>query len=128
MTGNRYDILVAEDEAIIALELKLLLLRNNFNVIAVVRSGEDLIEESNKQNPDVIITDINLKGKLNGIEAAKMINKKSKRTPVIFVTGYGDEFTHIKAMSASPDAYLLKPFNERVLIKSVKDCVTHNYH
>ncbi len=36
MTGNRYDILVAEDEAVIALELKLLLLRNNFNVVAIV--------------------------------------------------------------------------------------------
>ncbi len=57
-----------------------------------------------------------------------MINKKSQKTPVIFVTEYGDEFTHTKAMTASPDAFLLKPFNERALIKSVKDCVTHNYH
>lgn len=65
---------------------------------------------------------------MNGIEAAKMINKKSQKTPVIFVTEYGDEFTHTKAMTASPDAFLLKPFNERALIKSVKDCVTHNYH
>ena len=128
MTGNRYDIIVAEDEAIIALELKLLLIRNNYNVLAVVKSGEDLIEESSKQNPDVIITDINLKGKLNGIEAAKMINKKGKKTPVIFVTGYSDEGTHTTAMTASPDAFLLKPFNERSLIKSVNDCVIHNYH
>ena len=100
MTGNRYNILVAEDEAIIALELKLLLLHNNFNVVGVVKSGEDLINESRKQHPDVIITDINLKGELNGIEAAKMINKKFPKTPVIFVTGYNDEYTHSKAIDA----------------------------
>jgi len=127
MTGNRYDILVAEDEAVIALELKQLLARNNFNVVAVVRSGEDLVEESNKQHPDIIITDIHLKGKLNGIEAAKMINKKSKKIPVIFVTGYGDEHTHDNAMTVSPNAYLLKPFSERALINSVKKCVNNNY-
>jgi DNA-binding NarL/FixJ family response regulator len=128
MTGNRYDILVAEDEAIIALELKRLLLRNNFNVVAVVKSGEDLIKESQKQQPDVIITDINLKGRLNGIEAAKMINKKSPQTSVIFVTGCGDEYTHTKAMDAFPKAYFLKPFNEMALINSVKDCVNSNYN
>ena len=127
MTGNRYDILVAEDEAIIALELKLLLLHNNFNVVGVVKSGEDLINESRKQHPDVIITDINLKGELNGIEAAKMINKKFPKTPVIFITGYNDEYTHSKAMDAFPRAYFLKPFNEKALINSVRDCINSNY-
>ncbi len=123
MTGNRFDVLVAEDEAVIALELKQLLSRNNFNVVAVVKSGEDLIEESIKQHPDVIITDIHLKGKMNGIEAAKMINKNKFKTPIIFVTGYSDEYTHNDAMTASPKAYLLKPFNEKALINSVKTCV-----
>lgn len=127
MTGNRYDILVAEDEAVIALELKQLLSRNNYNVVGVVRSGEDLVEETIKQHPDIIITDIHLIGNLNGIEAAKMINRKSKKTPVIFVTGYGDEFTHNKAMTAFPDAYILKPFNEKALINSIKNCVSNNY-
>ena len=127
MTGNRYDILVAEDEAIIALELKLLLLHNNFNVVGVVKSGEDLINESRKQHPDVIITDINLKGELNGIEAAKMINKKFPKTPVIFITGYNDEYTHSKAIDAFSKAYFLKPFNEKALINSVKDCINSSY-
>lgn len=122
MTKNRYDVLVAEDEGIVALELKQLLLRNDFNVVAIVKSGEDLINEFKKRNPDVIVSDINLEGKLDGVEAAKIIHK-TKDTPVIFITGYNDESTHLKALAASPRAYLIKPFSERKLINSVKDCL-----
>lgn len=125
MTGERYDVLVAEDEAIVALALKQLFTINNFNVVAVVRSGEDLVEEFKKQSPDVIVTDIHLKGNIDGIEAARII-QKSKKTPVIFVTGYGDENTHEKAMSVSPKAFFLKPFNEMALINTVRKCVDHN--
>jgi two-component system, response regulator PdtaR len=126
MTGNRYDVLVAEDEAIVALALKQLFTINNFNVVGVVRSGEDLVEEFKKLNPDVIITDIHLKGNMDGIEAARIIHKKSEKTPVIFVTGYGDENTHEKAMSVSPKAFFMKPFNEMALVNTVRKCVNHN--
>ena len=120
MTGNRYDVLVAEDEAIIALEIRQLLSRNNYNVVGVVKSGEDLVKESEKKNPDIIVSDIHLDGELDGIEAVNIIHKH-KNTPVIFLTGYGDDFTYSKALSASPSDFILKPFSERNLIKSVRD-------
>ena len=120
MTGNRYDVLVAEDEAIIALEIKQLLSRNNYNVVGVVKCGEDLVKESEQKNPDLIVSDISLKGDLDGIDAVNIIHK-SHNTPVIFLTGYGDDSTYLKALTASPSAYLLKPFSERKLIKSVNE-------
>jgi len=122
MTENRYDVLVAEDEAIIALEIKQLLSRNNYNVVGVVKCGEDLVKESEKKNPDLIVSDIRLKGDLDGIDAVNIIHK-SKNTPVIFVTGYGDDSTYSKALTASPSAFLLKPFSEGKLIKSVKEII-----
>ena len=56
MTENRYDVLVAEDEAIIALEIKQLLSRHNYNVVGVVKSGEEMVKVSRKKNPDVIVS------------------------------------------------------------------------
>ena len=123
MNEKRWRVLVAEDEAIVALELQQLLTRYNFNVVAVVKSGEDLVKESKSKYPDIIITDIHLKGKLDGIEATIEINKDPKKIPIIFVTGFNDEFTHAHAMAVSPKAYLLKPFNEKVLINSLNNCV-----
>jgi CheY-like chemotaxis protein len=125
MTENRYDVLVAEDEAIIALEIKQLLLRHNYNVVDIVRSGEDLVKASEEKNPDIIVSDISLKGKLDGIDAARIIHE-TQDIPVIFVTGYGDDSTYHKALTASPSAFLLKPFSERKLINSVRDSIEHN--
>lgn len=61
MTGNRFDVLIAEDEAIVALEIKQLLARNNYNVVAIVRSGEDLIKETEEKKPDLIVQILVLK-------------------------------------------------------------------
>lgn len=119
MTGNRFDVLIAEDEAIVALEIKQLLARNNYNVVAIVRSGEDLIKETEEKKPDLIVSDISLKGDINGIDAAKIIHQ-SKNIPVIFVTGYGDYTTYLDALSVSPTDYLLKPFSEKRLINAVR--------
>lgn len=127
MTENRYDVLVAEDEAVIALEIKQLLSRNDYNVVGVVRSGEDLIKESKDKNPDIIVSDISLKGNLNGIDAARVIHQ-FKNIPVIFVTGYGDYSTYLKALTASPTDYLLKPFSERRLINAVKSGIGRTTH
>ncbi len=120
MTENRYDILVAEDEAIVALEIKQLLSRNDYNVVGVVNTGEDLIELCKEKNPDVIVSDINLQGSLSGIDAAKIIHNY-KSIPIIFVTGFGDNSTYMKAMTASPSAFLLKPFNEQMLVSSIRN-------
>lgn len=122
MTRNRYDVLVAEDEAITALEIEELLSRHNYNVVSVVRSGEDLVKEFESMNPDIIISDIGLKGSLDGIDAAIIIHK-SRDIPVIFLTGNSDDSTFHKALNAAPAAFLLKPFNENKLITSVKESV-----
>lgn len=122
MNKLSYDVLVAEDEAIVALEIKVLLSQHNYNVVGIVKSGEDLIEEATYKDPDIIVSDIHLKGKLSGIDAAKIIHQ-SKDIPVVFLTGDGDNSTYLKALAASPRAFLLKPFSERKFIKSIKDSI-----
>jgi len=86
---NSKKILIVEDERLIALNYKLILKDLGFSKIEIVLSGEDAIEYVNKNNPALILMDINLENQIDGIESAKIIFSKFK-TPIIFVTAYSD--------------------------------------
>ena len=78
---SKKTILIAEDEAIVSLDLKMLLRNHDFIVCSTVSTGEDLIIEYKLKNPDLIIADLKLKGKVSGFDALKEI-RKINNTPV----------------------------------------------
>ena len=80
-------ILIAEDETIVSLDLKMFLQHNNYRVIDTVSTGEDLISSYKSKRPDLIITDLILKGKISGIDAINEI-RKIDSTPIIIISGY----------------------------------------
>ncbi len=73
-------------------------------------SGEDAIAKAKKIQPDLALMDIVMPGKLNGIEAAKIL--AGMDIPVVFVTSYADDTIIEKAKQAGPYGYIVKPFNE----------------
>ncbi len=79
-------VLVAEDESIIALDIKKSLEKWGFNVEATFRTGEELLDFAQKDDPEILIMDIFLDGEMDGIEAARRVLKENK-IPVIFMTG-----------------------------------------
>ena len=105
-------ILIVEDERLIAEDIKHTLVHFNYKVIGIISEGEDALKKLEKLSPDLILMDIMLKGKLNGIEASTIINKKYD-IPIIFVTAYADDKTIDQATSASPYGFILKPFNSK---------------
>ena len=107
-------IMVVEDENIIALDIKNRLKKLGFKIPAVVASGEDAIRLAGEIKPDLVLMDILLKGKLDGVEAARAIRTKND-IPVIFLSSFSDESTCREANQASPYGYLIKPFNEKEL-------------
>ncbi len=107
-------ILIVEDEGITAHEIQNKIEEWGYDVVGVVSSGEEAVKTALDIKPNLILMDIVLKEKLNGIEAAKII-KKSHDVPVIYLTAYGDEKTLRKAKFTIPQAYLLKPFEENEL-------------
>ena len=121
MIRHPITVLAAEDEHIVALDLKKILIKNGLKVLAVVSSGEALIEQYKIQKPDIIISDINLKGECSGIDAVRIINR-TDNTPVIYLTGYGDKKSFEKLQETYPYAFLIKPFEETELIKLIDDC------
>ncbi|MDP8200664.1 MAG: response regulator [Candidatus Tenebribacter burtonii] len=105
---KKVKILIAENEVIIAQCLKMELELKGYEVCNFVATGEEAIIEAKEENPDIILMDINLLGFIDGIDAAKEITK-SKKIPIIFMTGYNDIAFFERAQKVNPVAYLEKP-------------------
>ncbi len=114
MINNKGNIIVVEDENIISIDLKRTLNKLGYNVTLTVSSGEELLEKLPDVDVDLILMDILLAGKMNGIEAAKII-KERFNLPVVYLTALTDEEILQKAMVTEPFGYLLKPFEEKSL-------------
>jgi CheY-like chemotaxis protein/DNA-binding PadR family transcriptional regulator len=104
-------ILVVDDEAIITMQLEERLTALGYEVAGMAASGEESVEKARRLSPDIVLMDIVMPGKMNGIEAAKQINEEL-RIPVVFVTSYADDAIIEKAKAARPYGYIVKPFNE----------------
>ena len=107
-------VLVVEDDQIVSDYLKLCLMLMGYTVADVCNRGEEAIKRTRELQPDIILMDIKLKGPMNGLEAAAMIQKEQD-VPIIYLTGYGDDDMLQSAKATEPFGYLLKPFRENDL-------------
>ncbi len=107
-------ILIVEDEAIEALDLQGRLTRLGYPLPNVVHSGEDAVSKARETHPDLVLMDIMLPGKIDGIQAAEQI-RAFLDVPIIFLTAYADEKTLQRAKITEPYAYIVKPFQEKEL-------------
>ncbi|MBE9129354.1 MULTISPECIES: ATP-binding protein [unclassified Coleofasciculus] len=112
-------ILVVEDEKIIALNLKENLESLGYIVAGIAASGEEAIEQATQRHPDLVLMDIRLKGDLDGIETADYI-WEHLFIPVIYVTGHSDHSTLARAKMTAPFGYVLKPVKERELSVAIE--------
>ena len=112
MTAAR--ILIVEDERIVAEDLRLTLLQLGYEVAGSVASGEEAVILAQEHCPDLILMDIFLAGKMDGITATGEIRKFSA-VPVIYLTAFADTTIMDKAKITEPYGYVLKPYQEREL-------------
>ena len=115
----RKQILVVEDENIVAWDLQNTLRLLGYGVTAIVSSGEGAIEQAAATHPDLILMDIELKGRMDGVAAAKVIGDRLD-IPILYLTAYADDQTLERAKGTEPFGYLLKPFNERSLHAAIQ--------
>ncbi len=113
-------VLIVEDEGIVSLDLKSTL--SNFGDInsEIAFTAEDAMKKIKKNKPDLVLMDIGLRGEIDGIEAAKLINNEYK-IPVVFLTGFADSNTEKKANSIPHAGYMTKPIDEDELKKLIND-------
>ena len=82
-----------------------------YTVSGMAASGEDAVDKARRFRPDLVLMDIVMPGKMNGIEAAKIVTQELD-IPVVFVTSYADDKIIEQAKSVRPYGYIVKPFNE----------------
>jgi CheY-like chemotaxis protein len=112
-------IAIVEDEGIVAMDIKKSLLAEGYDVPFVVDAAEKIISILEKNRVDVIIMDIVLNGKMNGIEAAIQI-KRNYNIPVIFVTALNDEALKERSAQYYSYGYFVKPFDNDLLNEAIK--------
>lgn len=107
-------VLVVEDERIVSMDIQRRLSDLGYTVAGSAVSGEQAICSAEELGPDIILMDIMLEGAMDGVEAARSINRIFD-IPVIFLTAHADERTIERAKSAGAFGYLVKPFLDRDL-------------
>ena len=105
-------ILVVDDEAYISTQLEEHLTSMDYEVVGIATSGEGAISMAKNLNPDLVLMDIVMPGKLDGIEASEIITRELD-IPVIFLTAYADDEFLERAKNVEPFGYILKPFQEK---------------
>jgi len=111
-------ILVAEDDAIIAMEIAERLNRMGYEVAGTVATGEEAIRRAVESPPDLILMDIRLQGKIDGTEAAGRITAQMD-VPVVYLTAYSDRETRERAHQSISYGYIVKPFNDQQLLCAI---------
>ncbi len=115
-------ILLVEDERIVAKDIERSVSGLGYEVAAIVQTGAAAFEKAREIRPDLILMDIKLKGKIDGIEAAAMI-KDYCDVPIVYLTAFADDTTLERAKITEPFGYILKPFNDRELHTTIEMAV-----
>jgi CheY-like chemotaxis protein len=118
MTSPGIKILVVEDEALIAMDICEKLTDMGYEVVKTADNGADAIKYAEELKPDIVLMDIVIKGKMDGIEAAEIIWDTFK-IPSLFLTAYNSDSVIQRARKFNPVDFLLKPFDDNKLQEAI---------
>ncbi|MBL8351002.1 MAG: PAS domain S-box protein [Burkholderiaceae bacterium] len=116
-------ILIVEDEAIVALDLKLQLQDLGYQVVGMASSAADAVAAVHRHRPGLVLMDVRLQGQGDGIDAAEQI-RREHATPVIFLTSHSDAETVQRAARTAPYGYLTKPYQLKELRAGIEVALT----
>jgi len=119
VTAPRPAVLVVEDESIVAHDLRRTLAGFGYDAYAVASSAEQALASAARKRPDVVLADIRIKGRLDGIATVQLL-KKQADVSVIYLTAHADDVTLERAKQTRPHGYLMKPVNAAEL-KSIME-------
>ncbi|MBW2204117.1 MAG: response regulator, partial [Deltaproteobacteria bacterium] len=108
------EILIVEDDGVVARDIQNRLENLGFEVYAIVPSGEKAIQKAKEDSPDLVLMDIMLKGEMDGTVAAEQIRSQFD-IPVVYLTAYADKGVLERAKVTEPFGYIIKPFEDREL-------------
>ena len=111
-------VLVAEDEALIRLDLVEMLREEGYDVVAEARDGQEAVELTTEHRPDLVIMDVKMPRR-DGIDAAQEI-AAARLAPVVILTAFSQRELVERARDAGAMAYLVKPFSKADLVPAIE--------
>lgn len=126
MRTHKTKVLVVEDEELAAADVRDYLEDHGYIVCGPVGSGEEALELIESETPDLVLIDIQIKGKLDGADVGYALREKYK-IPFIYVTGHTESQILERVKLSEPNGYIVKPFNEKELRVAI-ELALHNEH
>ena len=120
--GSRRRVVIAEDEALIRLDLAEMLVEEGYDVVGQAEDGERAIELAVELRPDLVILDVKMP-RLDGIAAAEQIAGR-RLAPVVILTAFSQRELVERARDAGAMAYLVKPFDQSDLVPAIEMAVS----
>jgi CheY-like chemotaxis protein len=112
-------VLIAEDEALVALDLASQLRSLGYRVVGSAASGVEIIQLARELHPDIVLMDLRLHGKIGGVQAAAEIQNGQKKVIIVFITASSDKKT-LEQLKSSKNVLLTKPFSNQQLSDVLK--------
>jgi DNA-binding response OmpR family regulator len=119
-------IFIVEDDLLSAEYLKEILIKENYNVLEIVDTGEKAIQTCKTIQPDILLMDIMLKGQMSGSEAAVEIKHRHPNCKIIFLTAFAEPEMIDYAARSKACAYLMKPYREKEILATIQVVLSQN--
>ncbi|WP_081212056.1 LytR/AlgR family response regulator transcription factor [Salegentibacter sediminis] len=116
-------ILLVEDEMIIAATISLQLTEMGYEVSGIIPRGEDALHLIKKNLPDIVLIDIQLRGRLDGIDTARKMQELCPNLAIIYLTPNADQANFERAKDTKPYAFISKPFKRLDLQRTIESTV-----
>jgi two-component system, LytTR family, response regulator LytT len=121
---NKLKIGIVEDEVIIAEHIADVLVKLGYDVAEPASSFSEAMQMIKDEKPDLLLLDIQLKGKKDGIDLAAAVNE-DYAIPIIFLTADSDSLTVERAKKVNPACYLVKPFSKEDIYTAIEICINN---
>lgn len=119
------NILIVEDESIIALDIEQSLINFGYTVVAIANSAEAAFDAIQHGKPDLVLMDVRIQGQQDGIQTAILIQSQFN-LPIVYLTAHADEDTLQRIKHTQPCGYVLKPFQEVDLHAAIELALYHS--
>lgn len=120
--AEKYRIVIADDEALICMDLREMLEEAGHEVVGIGSDGVEALDLVKEKKPDLVILDVKMP-RLDGIQAARMI-AHDNLAPVVLLTAFGDEDMIEKAKKSMVFGYVMKPVEEKTLFPAIQIAVS----
>jgi DNA-binding NarL/FixJ family response regulator len=115
-------VLIAEDHTLVSQGLEAMLsMTEGIDLVGVVDSGDQAVQKSEVERPDVVLMDVNLGPTMNGIEATRRIKEIAPRTKILVLTMFTDPGTVAEAVKAGADGYMSKGSSREAVVQALRD-------